>query len=136
MKNTYFLALIACFMLYSCGQMKKTSDTASDDKKDWKKLFKVKDITNWLGEIQHHEVEENYGNTFRVEDGIIKIRYDQYGDFNDQFGHLYYKTPYSYYHLKFEYRFVGKLQKGAPGYTLLNSGIMFHSQDPRTMLKE
>lgn len=69
-------------------------------------------------------------------DGTIQIRYDQYGDFNDQFGHLYYKTPFSYYHLKFEYRFVGKLQKGAPDYTLLNSGVMFHSQDPRTMLKE
>lgn len=32
-----------------------------------------------------------------------------------------------------EYRFVGKQQKGAPSYTLLNSGVMFHSQDPATM---
>jgi hypothetical protein len=68
-----------------------------------------------------------------VEDSIIKVRYDQYGDFNDQFGHLYYKTPFSYYKLVVEYRFVGKQQKGAPDYTLLNSGIMFHSQDPATM---
>jgi hypothetical protein len=68
-----------------------------------------------------------------VEDSIIKVRYDQYGDFNDQFGHLYYKTPFSYYKLVVEYRFVGKQQNGAPDYTLLNSGIMFHSQDPATM---
>lgn len=68
--------------------------------------------------------------------GIIKVRYDQYDNFNDQFGHLYYKVPYSYYHLKLEYRFVGDLQRGAPAYTLRNSGVMFHSQDPRTMLKE
>jgi hypothetical protein len=67
-----------------------------------------------------------------VEDSI-KVRYDQYGDFNDQFGHLYYKTPFSYYKLVVEYRFVGKQQNGAPDYTLLNSGIMFHSQDPATM---
>jgi hypothetical protein len=78
----------------------------------------------------------NFGNTFRAEDGIIKVRYDQYEEFNDQFGHLYYEQPYSHFHLKLEYRFTGELQRGAPDYTLRNSGVMFHSQDPRTMPKE
>lgn len=104
--------------------------------RQWINLFNGKDINDWMVKIQHHEVNENFGNTFRVEEGIIKVRYDQYGDFNDQFGHLYYKTPYSWYHLKLEYRFTGELQKGAPSYTLLNSGVMFHSQDPRSMPKE
>lgn len=102
----------------------------------WKQLFNGKDIKDWMVKIHHHEVNVNFGNTFRVEEGIIKVRYDQYGDFNDQFGHLYYKTPYSWFHLVIEYRFVGELQKGAPSYTLRNSGVMFHSQDPRTMPKE
>ena len=104
--------------------------------KQWVSLFNGKDINDWMVKIQHHDVNVNFGNTFRVEDGIIKVRYDQYGDFNDQFGHLYYKTPFSFFHLKVEYRFVGELQKGAPSYTLRNSGVMFHSQDPRTMPKE
>lgn len=104
--------------------------------KQWANLFNGKDINDWIIKIQHHEVNENFGNTFRVEEGIIKVRYDQYGDFNDQFGHLYYKMPFSWFHLKFEYRFTGQQQKGAPSYTLLNSGVMFHSQDPRTMPKE
>jgi hypothetical protein len=99
----------------------------------WVSLFNGKDINDWVVKIHHHKVNENFGNTFRVEDSIIKVRYDQYGDFNDQFGHLYYKTPFSYFKLVVEYRFVGKQQKGAPDYTLLNSGIMFHSQDPATM---
>ncbi len=86
--------------------------------------------------IHHHETGDNYGNTFRVQDSAIQVRYDQYGDFNDQFGHLYYKTPFSYYHLKLEYRFVGEWCKTAPSYTVLNSGVMYHSQDPRTMPKE
>ncbi|TCC86478.1 DUF1080 domain-containing protein [Pedobacter frigiditerrae] len=107
-----------------------------NEKKEWISLFNGKDIKDWNVKIHHHDYNVNFGNTFRVEDGIIKVRYDQYGDFNDQFGHLYYKTPFSYYHLKLEYRFVGKLHKGAPSYTLLNSGIMFHSQDPKTMPKE
>lgn len=131
MKRLIYIILAAALMFAGCAGMKSKSDNAG-----WKSLFDGRDINDWFVKIHHHEVGENYGNTFRVEDGIIKIRYDQYGDFNDQFGHLYYKTPFSYYHLKFEYRFVGDLHKGAPSYTLRNSGVMFHSQDPRTMLKE
>jgi hypothetical protein len=106
------------------------------DKKEWISLFNGKDINDWFVKIHHHETGDNYGNTFRVEDGIIKVRYDQYDAFNDRFGHLYYKTPFSYYHLVVEYRFTGEWRKDAPSYTILNSGVMYHSQDPRTMPKE
>ncbi|HET9746850.1 MAG TPA: DUF1080 domain-containing protein [Chitinophagaceae bacterium] len=102
----------------------------------WIALFNGKDISDWLVKIHRHETGENFGNTFRVEDNMIKVRYDQYGDFNEQFGHLYYNTPFSYFHLKLQYRFVGQWVKTAPSYTLRNSGVMFHSQDPRTMPKE
>ena len=134
MKASFYIA-ISCLLLVSCGGLKSGTGNV-DNERDWIDLFNGKNLDNWFVKIHHHEVGENYGNTFRVADGKVQIRYDQYGDFNDQFGHLYYKVPFSYYHLKFEYRFVGKLQKGAPDYTLLNSGIMYHSQDPRTMLKE
>ncbi|WP_299533609.1 DUF1080 domain-containing protein [Ulvibacterium sp.] len=126
-----YLAL--SFLLFSsCATQKKaTSD------KGWKTLFNGKNLKGWTTKIHHYEVGDNHGDTFRVEDSIIKVRYDQYeGDFNDRFGHLYYDTPYSYFHLQLDYRFVGELHPGAPSYTLKNSGVMFHSQDPRTMLKE
>jgi hypothetical protein len=129
----YYLMLAYLLMLGCSGT--KNLVTTDDAGKGWKSLFNGKDINDWFVKINHHEVGENFGNTFRVEEGIVKIRYDQYGDFNNQFGHLYYKTPFSYFKLRFEYRFVGKQQRGAPDYTLLNSGMMFHSQDPRTMLK-
>jgi hypothetical protein len=106
------------------------------NKKDWKSLFNGKNLKGWTAKINHHEVGENYGNTFRVEDGVIKVRYDQYDVFNEQFGHLYFNQPYSYYHLTFEYRFVGEWRKDAPAYTIKNSGVMFHSQDPHTMPKD
>ncbi|MEJ7560193.1 MAG: DUF1080 domain-containing protein [Pedobacter sp.] len=130
-----FAFLYGALLLLSCGGVKQGA-TGSNSDQGFTSLFNGKDISNWFVKIYHHEVGVNFGNTFRVSDGVIQIRYDQYQDFNDQFGHLYYKVPFSYYHLKFEYRFVGKQQKGAPDYTLLNSGVMFHSQDPRTMLKE
>ncbi len=123
---TYLTAII----LAACG----SRDQASAD--EWIKLFNGKDINDWIVKIHHHDAGVNFGNTFRVEDGMIKVRYDQYGDFNDQFAHLFYKQPFSHFHLLVEYRFAGELQKGAPDYTLLNSGVMFHSQDPATILKE
>ena len=132
MKNLIYVVAICCLQ-FLCGCAAKSSKTPQQE---WKTLFNGKDINDWIVKIHHHETGENFGNTFRVVDGVIQVRYDQYDDFNDQFGHLYYKTPFSYYHLKFEYRFAGILQKGAPGYTLLNSGVMFHSQDPKTILKE
>lgn len=131
MQKIIFVLTVACVAALACTTTQKT--TASEQ---WVSLFNGKDINDWIVKIQHHEVNENFGNTFRVEDGIIKVRYDQYGDFNDQFGHLYYKTPFSFFHLVVEYRFVGEFQKGAPSYALRNSGVMFHSQDPRTMPKE
>lgn len=106
-------------------------------KEEWLQLFNEQNIDDWIVKIHHYEVGDNYGETFRAEDGMIKVRYDQYdGSFKDRFGHLYYKKPFSYYRLKLTYRFVGELYPGAPSYTLLNSGVMFHSQDPRTMPKE
>lgn len=126
MKKIFPLLLSAC-LLSSCSNTKK---------EDWISLFNGKDINDWTVKIHHHDVGDNYGNTFRVEDGVIKIRYDQYDDFQDRFGHLFYKTPYSHYKLQFDYRFTGIWRKDAPVYTELNSGVMYHSQDPKTILKE
>lgn len=123
----FFLAIAFA----ACAPRQEGSDNT-----EWVKLFDGNDLDDWIVKIHHHETGENFGNTFRVEDGTIKVRYDQYEDFNDQFGHLYYKQPFSRFHLLVEYRFVGELQPGAPDYTLLNSGVMFHSQDPRTIPKE
>lgn len=128
------------FMLLACtpsAPEQANTDTIEKEKKaEWVSLFNGKDMDDWIVKIHHHEVGENFGNTFRVEDGILKVRYDQYGEFNDQFGHLYYKQPFSRYHLVVEYRFVDEWQEDAPGYTKRNSGVMFHSQDPRTMPRE
>lgn len=126
-------AFFTCLMVLvaSCTAQKKV------DGDSWAPLFNGQNLDGWTTKIHHYETGDNYGDTFRVEDRIIKVRYDKYeGDFNDRYGHLYFDTPYSHYHLSMEYRFVGELHPGAPSYTLKNSGVMFHSQDPRTMLKE
>jgi hypothetical protein len=127
----YLLLIVAVLILSACMSVHQARTQSG-----WIKLFNGHDLDGWIVKVHHHDVGVNFGNTFRAEDGLIKVRYDQYDAFNDQFAHLYYKTPFSHYHLKLEYRFTGELQKGAPPYTILNSGVMFHSQDPRTMPKE
>ncbi len=128
--------LIAYLLLVLVFAQFSFTSSSSKEKEDWISLFNGKDIKNWTVKIHHHEVGDNYGETFRVEDGLIKVRYDKYEQFNERYGHLYFNTPYSYYHLSLEYRFTGQWRKDAPRYTILNSGVMFHSQDPRTMPKE
>ena len=74
---------------------------------------------------------ENFGNTLRVEDNILKIRYDAYGqDFNDRFGTVYFDKYLTNYRLKVEYRFVGETAPGAPTWGYRDSGIQFYGQPP------
>jgi len=103
--------------------------------KGWINLFNGKDLKDWTVKIAKHEVGENYANTFRVENGLMKVSYDGYDTFNNQYGHIHYNKPFSYYLLKIEYRFVGEQAKGGEGWALRNSGAMLHGQDPQTMLK-
>ena len=104
--------------------------------KGWINLFNGKDLKDWTVKIAKHELNDNYANTFKVSDGLMKVSYDGYADFNQQYGHIFYKKPFSYYLLKVQYRFVGEQAKGGEGWAYRNSGAMLHGQDPKTMLKD
>ena len=86
--------------------------------------------------IAGYPLGENYGNTFRVENGLLKASYDQYPEFGNKFGHIFYRTKFSHYIVAAEYRFVGEQAKGGPGWALRNNGIMLHCQAPETMGKD
>jgi hypothetical protein len=103
---------------------------------EWVSLFNGKNLDGWTIKIAGHEPGDNYLDTFRVEDGVIKVSYDKYKRFDGKFGHLFYKDKFSHYDLRLQYRFVGKQAEGAPGWALRNSGVMFHSQSPESMRKD
>jgi len=109
----------------------ETESGAKDSK--WISLFNGKNLDGWTVKIAGHRLGENYANTFRVEDGILKVEYDDYEDFGRQFGHLYSNVAYSHYRLRLEYRFVGRQLPEAPHYVDLNSGVMLHSQPPQSL---
>jgi Domain of Unknown Function (DUF1080) len=103
---------------------------------DWQLIFNGKNLDGWVMKFAHHDVGDNYGDTFRVENGVLRVSYDKYGDFGARFGHLFYKRKLSHYVLALEYRFFGEQAKGGPTYAKLNSGVMVHSQAPETILRD
>ena len=103
---------------------------------EWVSIFNGKDMSGWTPKIRFSEFGENYGNTFRVEDGLLSVRYDQYEEFGQRFGHLFYEKEFSHYRFRVEYRFVNEQCKGGPGWATRNSGVMVHGQDPKTMTKD
>ncbi|MEB2779822.1 DUF1080 domain-containing protein [Algoriphagus sp. C2-6-M1] len=105
-------------------------------KPKWQTLFNGKDIDDWSIKIRTHDLNDNFANTFRVEDGLMKVRYDGYDQFDQQYGHIFFNKPFSNYLLQVEYRFVGEQANGGEGWATRNSGAMLHSQDPQTMLKD
>jgi hypothetical protein len=108
----------------------KTADHA------WIPLFNGKNLEGWTPKIKGHAAGENYADTFRVEDGILKVSYDKYDKFNEQFGHLFWKNKYSDYRVRVEYRFVGDQCAEGPGWATRNSGLMIHSQSAESMRKD
>ena len=100
-------------------------------------MFDGKSLNGWTAKIKGYELGDNFAKTFRVSEGTIQVSYDGYGGkFNDRFGHLYYKKPYSKYIMRLEYRFTGKQLPDGPGWAYENSGVMIHCQDPKSILKD
>jgi hypothetical protein len=109
------------------------SMVSAQEEPRWMPLFNGKDLSGWTVKIAKRPLGENYANTFRVEDGMIKVSYDGYPKFDQQYGHLFTNLAYSRYVLRMEYRFFGKMMPDAPKYVNLNSGVMIHAQPPQSM---
>lgn len=123
-----FLALTVC-LFEGCKQ--------TPNKENWVRLFNGKNLEGWTVKIAGYPAGENFGNTFYVEDSVIKVKYDAYGDdFQNRFGHLYTNRSYSHYKFRVEYRFKGEQTAGGPGWAYRNSGAMLHAQAPETMATE
>jgi len=103
------------------------------DEEMWVQLFNGQNLDGWIVKITGYELNNNYGETFRVEDGMLRVSYDQYGEFDGEWGHIFYHEPFSHYRVAVEYRFVGEQAPGGPGWAMHNSGVMVHCQSPESM---
>jgi len=118
-------------LLFAIGNVQAQVQNTS--KEEWVHLFNGKDLNDWIIKIAKCELNDNYKNTFKVENGILKINYDEYEKFGGAFGHIYYKQSFSYYKIVVEYRFTGNQLLGGAISNNRNSGVMIHSQPPQTM---
>lgn len=128
--NKTLIAFCFSILILSCANKEKQNQD------EWQYLFNGEDLEGWVVKINHHALGDNYANTFRVEDGKLVVSYDNYTSFDNRFGHLFYKTSFSSYHLKVQYHFTEQWMEDAPDYAFRNSGVMFHSQDPKTIEKD
>ncbi len=134
MKKPYLFLLLAFAFAPTFAPPAIGADKAKKTNKgEWIQLFNGKNLEGWTPKIRYKKFGEDPAKTFRVEDGVIKVAYDGYTEFGETFGHLFYKTPFSHYRLRVEYRFLGDQLKGGPGWAFRNSGIMVHGQEPETM---
>ena len=127
---TIFYLLLIILVCQSCNNNDGKNEIS---KEDWESLFNGKNLTGWDIKIKDHPLNENYKNTFRIEDSMIRVVYNDYEKFDNQFGHLYTHKPYSYYKLKLQYRFVGDHLADAPEWADRNSGVMLHSQSAQSV---
>ena len=132
--SSHLIAALFVAMVSSSFLVAQDSGKTSDEK--WVQLFNGKDLAGWTPKIRYHDLGYNFANTFRVENGVLKVGYEGYSEFKETFGHLFYKDSYSHYRIRVEYRFVGEQVKGGPGWALRNSGIMIHGERPETMAKD
>lgn len=126
------LLLIVLPLLLGSFESKKITVEQKEPQK-WVNLFNGKDLDGWIPKIAGYPLGENFGNTFRVEQGILSIRYNAYDSFHNRFGALYFNKKFTNYRLRVEYRFVGELTTGAPVWGFRDGGIQYHCQAPASL---
>jgi hypothetical protein len=109
------------------------ASAAAQGAEPWKPIFDGKTLDGWTAKIARRPVGENWHDTFVVKDGAIRVSYAGYEKFGLQFGHLFYKTPFTAYRLRLNYRVLEPPLPDTPAWARGNSGVMFHSQSPESM---
>lgn len=133
-------AALACVVVTVAADWQRASKPATPpndpDRQDWIQLFDGKSLDGWTPKFSKHDLGVNVNDTFRVENGVLQVRYDKWTKFDGEFGHMFYKDQFSHYRIAAEYRFAGDQVAGGPGWARRNNGLMLHSPHPKTMLKD
>src|SRR5690349_8815495 len=103
MKTIKFMRYISTFLILLAAIIVESCDNKTGG--DWIVLFNGKDLKDWRIKIKGAPLNENFLNTFRLRDGKMVVDYSEYTQFDDHFGHIFYKDKFSAYLLRTEYRF-------------------------------
>jgi len=131
----WIYGILLMISLFSCKKNARVDKNAVKEP-EWTQIYNGVDLSGWKAKIKGYPPGENFGNTFRAEDGVIRVDYAAYEDFADRFGHLFFEIPYASYRLRLEYRFLEPQAPGGQEWARKNSGIMIHSQAPESMSED
>jgi len=134
--SLYGLVTALLITAAACGSPQGERQAADPEAEEWISLFDGESLDGWTPKIRGFAPGEKARNTFRVEDSMLTVGYEDYDQFDEDFGHLVSDTTFSYYVVGVEYRFVGEQAAGGPGWATQNSGIMVHSQSAQTMTRD
>ena len=134
--KTHLPLITIFFSLCLAATVGQADEPVQADGHQWIQLFNGKNLDGWKVKIKGHDLGDNFGDTFRVVDGLLTVSYDKYKNFDETFGHLIYDKPFSNYVIRVEYRFIGDQAPGGQGWALRNSGVMLHGQSPESMGKD
>lgn len=128
------LSLLLSLVLCTCGRGSTEPAEDAQEKEmeapaeNWIPMFNGEDLSGWTIKFADQELGHNFRNTFVWENDMLRIKYDEYENFDDAYAHMYYDTPYTHYKMRFDYRFTGEQVPGGASWNVRNSGVMFHSQ--------
>ncbi|MCC5928799.1 MAG: DUF1080 domain-containing protein [Cyclobacteriaceae bacterium] len=136
-KSTIVVLSFFCFLLFAyqniAQEVQEVIEQKSDEKDGWIMLFNGKNLDGWQVKFKGYPLGHNYKNTVQVEDGMLRVKYDEWENFDGVFGHIFYNEAFSHYRLRVEYRFTGDQVKGGPGWAYRNNGLMLHGQAAESM---
>lgn len=105
---------------------------------EWIPLFDGDSLDDWTPKFTGYEAGENLHDTFRVDDGLLKVCYDDWDRFDGEFGHLFYTGPvadgdFGDCRFRVVVRFAGEQVANGPGWAFRNNGLMTLGQRPEEM---
>ena len=119
--------------LIACTSTRNTEGPGSNE---WVSIFDGQSLTGWTPKINNQNLGDDPAQIFRVEEGKLRVTYEDMTEFDNAFGHLFFDEEVSDYRLRFEYRFSEMQTSGGPAWAFMNSGVMFHAQTPDSMRKD
>ena len=129
------LSAATATLLLGCTNSEPQHNTMQADSQ-WRSLFNGKNLDGWTPKFAGYAAGVNYKNTYRVEDGLLTVSYDDWQDFdNKAYGHLFTNESFSNYRIRVEYRFIGEQVVDSPKmkWAFRNNGVMIHSQPVASM---
>jgi hypothetical protein len=125
------IALAGALLAGACATAGPVNDP---EERSWIQLFNGEDLAGWKVKFAEHDVGVNLHDTFRVEEGILRVTYEDWPSWTGEMGHLIHDSVFSHYLVAAEYRFVGEQVAGANiGWARRNNGLMLHSQGAEAM---